>query len=278
MFARYWLQNHRKSGKYWARQALLSLAKQFPKEAFDDWNKSAPLLPHVEELVDLRRVFDLTSIELGIILTACSIYLRVRANYTLATQYISIAIQSLREILGYEHPIFLDARCSLAQIYRNTGQLKDAENIFRSSINSCSKVLGENHIQTLKAMMGLSTTLREQGRYGEAETPIRNTLRGLENHKHDLFADSLEQVKRSKMILAAVLGDTGRYQESLDIQRAVYKEQHARYGAEHPRTLPSSHDLAVTLNMNGNYEESKVLSQQVFKFSINIYGPEHPRT
>jgi tetratricopeptide (TPR) repeat protein len=80
------------------------------------------------------------------------------------------------------------------------------------------------------------------------------------------------------MILAAILGDTGRYQDSLDIQRAVYNEQHARYGPDNPRTLSSMPDLAVTLNMNGNFEESKGLSQHVFKSNINFYGSEHPRT
>jgi tetratricopeptide (TPR) repeat protein len=278
MFARYWLQMHRKTGEDWARKALLSIAIQFPRYGFDDWNKCAQLLPHVQELVDLCRVFDLSSIELGTLLTACSDYLRMRANYSLAIQHISLATRSLKEILGYEHPTFLDARCSLARIYHNTGRLKDAENVFRSSINTYSKVPGENHLQTLKAMMGLSAILREQLRYVEAETLARDSLRGLEGYQDDHRAEILKQITESKMVFATILGDTGRYQESLDIQRAVHKQQLARYGPADPRTLSAMHDLAVTLNMNGDYEESKALSQDVFKFNTDFYGLDHPRT
>jgi tetratricopeptide (TPR) repeat protein len=75
-----------------------------------------------------------------------------------------------------------------------------------------------------------------------------------------------------------VLGDTGRYQESLEIQRAGYEDQSSRYGPNNPRTMHSMHDLAVTVGMNGDYETSEDLSQRVFKFSINFYGPNHPRS
>jgi tetratricopeptide (TPR) repeat protein len=152
-------------------------------------------------------------------------------------------------------------------------RFKEAEDLFRSSINAYPKFLGENHIRTFKAMVGLSILLREQGQYVEAEALAQESLQGLENYRQthqDCAGDLLQQITDNKLVLATVLGDTGRYQESLEIQRAVNEDQYSRYGPNDPRTMHSMHDLAVTLGMNGDCEESKDLCQRVFKFSIDF--------
>jgi tetratricopeptide (TPR) repeat protein len=78
--------------------------------------------------------------------------------------------------------------------------------------------------------------------------------------------------------LATVLGDTGRYKESLEIQQATLKRLLKFHEREHPRVAQALHDIAVTLNMDGQYAASRLLSSEVFEFNRKFYGPDHPRT
>jgi tetratricopeptide (TPR) repeat protein len=78
--------------------------------------------------------------------------------------------------------------------------------------------------------------------------------------------------------LAAILGDTGRYEESLQLQKVVADVMQRRYGPEHPKLAYVLHDLAITLNMNCQFEEACELSEMVFELNSKFYGPVHPRT
>jgi tetratricopeptide (TPR) repeat protein len=274
VFARYWLKEHRRTAAEWASKALASLRLELPKLEYENWAKYAELLPHLAELIDFRPVSSLPVDDFGVSLIAGAAYLEVRAQYHLASHYANLALETLCENLGHEHPTTADARCRLASIYRDMGQLQEAERFSRSAISIYRKVFGSGNEQSLGALQTLSGVLRQQGKFDEAEILAREFAQAIAIRDGQEALITLE----AQIDLAAILGDTGRYEESLQIQKVVADVMRRKFGPEHPKLAYVLHDLAITLNMNGQFEEARVLSEKVFELNSKFYGPVHPRT
>jgi Tfp pilus assembly protein PilF len=55
-------------------------------------------------------------------------------------------------------------------------------------------------------------------------------------------------------------------------------ESAATWGADHPDTLSTVHDLATVFLDQGNYEEAEKLYRENLEIEKRVLGPEHPDT
>jgi tetratricopeptide (TPR) repeat protein len=274
IFSRYWLKEHKHTFQTWESRMLSSLLREFPKREYEDWTKSAQLLPHVQGFVDSPYGSKLPPGDLGVLLSLASTYLRMKGQFSLAEQYVGLAIKILTTGLGEDDEATLEAKGCLALIWRDTDQLGEAETMLRSIIEKSIKLAGRDDSKTIQVMMNLGSVLRHQKKYSEAVSLGRECVSAFEKIKGPESTRTLE----SKMSLAASLGSDGQHEAALRLQRQVAEVFKQRYGEDHPRRLGLQHDLSVTLNLVGKFVEALALPKHVFRLTLDIYGPEHPRT
>jgi tetratricopeptide (TPR) repeat protein len=274
-FTWYWLKDCRRTADSWATKALEFLSANFPSPEYENWTKAAELLPHVEVILSYQPAYQLPAYELGVLLTAAANYLRERAQFPLAEDYIRRAITTLKVGLGPENPITMEAFYCLAHICHGIGRFREAEDTWRMLIRFYSHSVGESQARVFLASSLLGATLRVQKRYDEAEELVTRAILGLEKLRG---SDVDHLLLESKRILSTILGDRDRFDESIQIQRDILALAQKEYGPEHPISVRAQQDIAVTLTNMGERGEAKRMSQDALKLNEKLYGLDHPRT
>jgi hypothetical protein len=77
--------------------------------------------------------------------------------------------ETMKRVLGQEHPSTLTSIANLASTYRNQGRWKEAEDLEVPVLERRKMVLGQEHPDTLTSMGNLASTFSNQGRWKEAE-------------------------------------------------------------------------------------------------------------
>ena len=112
--------------------------------------------------------------------------------------------------LGDDHRETDSARANLAAVLQSLGQLAEAEELGRKSLEDRRKALGSNHPEVGKALNNLAVCLRSQRKFEEAESLFRealNTARQALGRVHPVVAGALTN-------LATVLEDQRKHAEA----------------------------------------------------------------
>ncbi|KAL7895481.1 hypothetical protein HDV63DRAFT_381581 [Trichoderma sp. SZMC 28014] len=154
------------------------------------------------------------------------------------------------------------------------GRYKDAEQIWRQTVDLYTTALGVEHRDTLACRSGLASVLSGQGQYEEAKQIQQRTLELLikvlgDEHPHTL---------RGKTDLATLLSNQGQYKEAQKIYQQAFELKAKVLGAEHPSTLFSMVCLATTSYGQCRYEEAERRFQKALELRIKVLGPEHHDT
>ncbi|KAH8654542.1 hypothetical protein BGZ60DRAFT_568352 [Tricladium varicosporioides] len=100
------------------------------------------------------------------------------------------------------------------------GQYREAETMYRQTLQLKEKVLGTEHPDTLASMMGLANSLGQQGKYTEADTIFRQTLQLQEKVLGTEHPDTLMSMNNH----ANLLRQQGKFADAEAIyQRADFK-------------------------------------------------------
>ena len=86
-----------------------------------------------------------------------------------AEQLYLAALETLKRVLGDDHPSTLSCMNNLALLYRNQGRYAEAEPLYLATLETRKRVLGDEHPDTLTSMSNLAILYAVQGRYAEAE-------------------------------------------------------------------------------------------------------------
>ncbi len=78
--------------------------------------------------------------------------------------------------------------------------------------------------------------------------------------------------------IAATAQDEGRYQLAETAIGQALTSYHDQYGAEHPDTLRSRHNLALVLQNLGRLEDAEAEERAVVQARVQVLGAEHPDT
>ena len=80
-----------------------------------------------------------------------------------------LVMETMKRVLGEEHPQSLLSMAGLASTYWSQGQWKEAEALFVLVMETRKWVLGQKHPDPLMSMANLASTYWSQGRWKEAE-------------------------------------------------------------------------------------------------------------
>lgn len=102
-------------------------------------------------------------------------------------------LQSIKALLGQEHPSTLASMHKLALAYHNQGHWKEAEDLLVPAVEAMKRVLGQEHLYTLTSMHNIAPIYQGQGHWKEAENlqvlvvETRRRVLG-QDHPHTLIS------------------------------------------------------------------------------------------
>ncbi|MEN9591701.1 MAG: hypothetical protein RJA21_153, partial [Gemmatimonadota bacterium] len=202
----------------------------------------------------------------------------------------------------------------VAQIKVFEGQFKEAEILFRRSLELAEKAGGENHVITALALNNLGAFLDEVDRSDEAEPIMRRALHIRERalgptdrltlqslctlgviamkQQHMLIAEAIQRqglamrreaippalrsdLAESQTELAKLLLATGRSAEAIELATEAVESCVASFGPKHSRTMMTLHLKADALAADGREVESDRLHRDLLAM-IEALSPPQP--
>jgi len=233
-----------------------------------------------------------------------------------AGRHLPLALETRERLLGPDHMDTIVARNSLATLAWQEGRIRDAEALYRASLDAALRTLGENHERTIGLMSNLATMLQSQDRLDEARTlyqralaaaersigrdhwialsaegGLANLVWGLSNlsEARRLFADLLVRHERvlgedhpdtfkTMSNLAAVLNQLGERDEAERLHRDTLDRRVRVLGESHRDTIASMVNIAILLRDTGRFDEAEPMLSRAIELGTASLGAEHPLT
>ncbi|KAJ4160360.1 hypothetical protein NW754_003485 [Fusarium falciforme] len=183
-------------------------------------------------------------------------------------------METMKRVLGEEHPDTLTSMNNLASIFWNQGRWKEAEELQVGVMETRKRVLGEEHPSTLTSMANLASIFRNQGRWKEAEelqVGVMETRKRVLGEEHPSTLTSMAN-------LASIFRNQGRWKEAEELQAQELQICSKVLGEEHPDTLNSMANLASTFWNQGRWKKAEELEVGVMETMKRVLGEEHPDT
>lgn len=207
----------------------------------------------------------------------------------------------------------IELKLVLASMFRDHGELEQAEPLLFTSYRRRRSKLGEGHPLTLQAMRLLAELYRVQGRTSDAETLLHDcvmisTQRSGEEHEdtldsmnelamHYLSTGSLDEAEsllrhclKTPQVslgpvyitymsnLASVLEAKGDLSGAEDLRLDCLEVSKLNSGKDHPSSLSCMHALAKLYQTQGRAEEAESLLTECLKLRRVKVGPDHADT
>ena len=142
-------------------------------------------------------------------------------------------METMKRVLGKEHPSTLISMSNLASTHRDQGRWKEAEELNVGVMDTRKRVLGEEHPDTLSSMANLAFTWKGQGQNAKAIglmgecVHLRTRILG-SNHPHTLssFAAFTEwQIQEHKISSSAASDLATQKKSEVDWMKERKKER-----------------------------------------------------
>ena len=155
---------------YHKARALLSCSV-IPDWGIDNYAFCKLLAPHIRSNLLHGKEFGLEHKYYGHEFSAFAIVFAHSGNWDEEEKFLDAAIDSMKAMLGEDHPKTLTAMHNLAVTYKNQGRWDEAEKLLVEVMNASKVKLGSDHPTTLTAMHNLALIYMygQQGRLDEAE-------------------------------------------------------------------------------------------------------------
>ncbi|KAI0191514.1 hypothetical protein EV127DRAFT_428547 [Xylaria flabelliformis] len=261
--------------RQFAEKAIVTVSRCYPYGEYENREKCAAYLPHVQAVLKLNGVESRDeNIARATILHHAASFFYLQGQWNLAETFQTQARDIREKILGPNHLDTLDSINNLALIYQSQGRWREAE-ILRVQVMETSKAtLGPDHPDTLISMGNIASTYQSQGRWREAEI-LR--VQVMETHKATLGLDHPDTLI-SMGNIASTYQSQGRLKEAEILRVQVMETSKATLGPDHPDTLLSMSNLASTYQSQGRWKEAETLEVQVMETRKATLGPDHPDT
>jgi tetratricopeptide (TPR) repeat protein len=183
-------------------------------------------------------------------------------------------METLKRVLGPEHPSTLTSMNNLASTYWNIGRWDKAEELEVQVIEIRKRVLGPEHPDILATMNNLVSTYWHKGRWDEAE---ELGVQVMESQKRVLGPEHPDTLN-SMSNLATTYRKKRRLDEAEGLEIQAIEISIRVLGKEHPDTLGIMSNLASTYTLKGQLDKAEELEVQVMEALQRVLGPDHPDT
>jgi tetratricopeptide (TPR) repeat protein len=186
--------------------------------------------------------------------------------------------------------------------YHEMGQYKDAEKLYRQSLEAWKDVPGDHAASIAKLHGNLGALCRATGRYAEAEKEYAESLRlaelpltlsnAAELYRSEGKYEEAEQYARKALAapadndrqhadrlnaLGAVRRSQGQFDEALQLFQEEQQLIEKSLGVDDPLMANPLGNIAGIYIAQGRYAEAEPLAQRALALLEKGHGPEHPR-
>lgn len=162
---------------------------------------------------------------------------------------------------------------SIASVYQELGDYKEAENICKKILADVQKDLGTySPYDIATTYNNLAAVLRQQQKYSEAIQLYNEALKIFEKtytKEHPSIATTLNN-------LAIVYSDLEEYAHALDCYYQALSIREKILGLNHPDTAKTYVGIAEIYGMQNDYEKSILLYKRALDIYNNALGTENP--
>jgi hypothetical protein len=196
-----------------------------------------------------------------------------RSQYIQATVLLKVALTSIRDILGEDHPYTANCFDNVATTLRVQEKYAEAEARYLKALAIRLKTLGENHPDTARSYDNRANNLNAQRRHAEAE-PFHRLALAIRLKK---CGENHLETAQSYDNLAGTLCDQQKYAEAESLSRramAIY----VKALGEDSRTAVGYNKLAYILDRQGEYAEAEPFERRALAIRLKTLGENHPET
>ncbi|KAF2113014.1 hypothetical protein BDV96DRAFT_648635 [Lophiotrema nucula] len=204
----------------------------------------------------------------------CGYVYAARGRFSNAADHLTIAKDSLVQLLGDENEKTMASMLGLAHVCWGLGRLEEAIALQKRVVRARSKVYGAQHPDTLRAMDKFGQSHWLHGQYHEALSIQQSTTKQMAlalGPEHDDTLAALDN-------LGVTLGSWYRYEESREVHERVLEARRTRMGPTHLDTLVTLNNLAMALLDLRKLEKAKEMMTLVYEERRKQLGKEHPWT
>ena len=263
----------REEEKAWAERVVKLLNDVFPEATnVELWPVCQRHLPHLQlctEYIKHWHIIDTAAIH---VLNRAGDYLRRRAQYHEATQFLQQALSLCQAFTNGERIETAHSKQNLAWVYLDVGKYPEAEPLYQEAQQLYEQLSGPEHPDTLSTINGLALLYREQGLFVQAEALLEKTLAlrikvlGLD---HPDITESLNN-------LALVYGDLGKYAEAEPLLQQALALDEQRLGPEHPEIATYLTNIGWNYYRQGRYELVEAPHLRALAIREKALGLQHP--
>ena len=255
--------------------ALLNAAIPGDVEEPGTWGAWRRLVAHIDALaVHAAPETDTDTDTTAHLLNQAGLFLLEQGAVGQATGHFSRAHNTLRRVLGEDHPTTLTSRSNLACAYRAAGDLGRAIPLYETTLAEQLRVLGEEHPATLTSRSNLAYAYAFAGDLGRAiplfEATLADRLRVLGEDHPDTLA--------SRNNLAGTYQAAGDVGRAIPMFEATLADTRRVLGEEHPDTLTSRNNLAYVYRVAGDLGRAIPLYETTLADRLRVLGRDHPDT
>eukprot|EP01031_Cornospumella_fuschlensis_P034758 gene34758-42088_t len=120
----------------------------------------------------------------------------------------------------------------LGDVFKETGKLREAEDLYRSGLQGREKALGRDHPETLTAAHNLALILEAQRKFSDAEELFRSTIEA----RQRVFGKTHPATCSTAYCLGDMLRKLGRKPEAVDWIEFALQGYVEFLGEEHANT------------------------------------------
>jgi eukaryotic-like serine/threonine-protein kinase len=266
---------NREATKYAAANKFIEkmLATAHPRNAMGRAVTIRFVLDEATRMIDEGMLSEQPVVEASVRMTIGGTY-EVLGLYSAAERHFSVAESIRTRLLGDDDPETLHTRSMLALTIRQRGGFKEAESLFRSTLEKQRLVLGEEHPQTMETLNGLGISLWRQDRYAEAET----IHRGAWKTQCRIHGENSVEALKAMVNLGTVFWGQRRLNEAEETLGLALSKARDFLGEEHPNTLKAMNNLGLVLEAEGKYAKAEDIYRRTVELDMRVLGKDHPGT
>jgi CHAT domain-containing protein len=184
------------------------------------------------------------------------------------------SLETLKEVLGPEHPWIALALGNMAETYRRLARHDNALRLQIQSLEIAERALGAEHPYTATALNNLALTYTTLAQHEKALTL---QYRSLEIRERVLGADHPDTAGALNN-LAETYSALAHYDKALPLNLRSLQILQNALGPEHPNTALALSNLAETYRALAQYDKALPLQLRSLEIQEKVLGPEHPDT
>ncbi len=161
---------------------------------------------------------------------------------------------------------------SLGEVRFDRGDLQDAEQLYRESLETRERFRGRQHADVAEVLDNLANVLHERGNLGQAENMYREVLQ----IRRLVLGPDHRDVASSLNNLATIHHDRGELDDAERLYRESLELSRATLGDEHPELATSLSNLAALLMDRERLEAAEPLLREALAMNRKVLGDRHP--